>query len=257
MIGVFIVCINREYDQFLQPLITSLDKYFLPEKGKEVYYAITTDESNIITTIETNRPVLFKLTPNKQWPMPTLLRFKYFNYFINSIDSFTHETSHYYYIDVDAYLVSQVNLEDIDAQLTFVQHCGFVGRPGTFENRPERFFYINDAEKNKIYLGGGFFGGQKAYFWKMSLFLERMIDEAIRAEKIPIHNDESAINWYYHNFQNIQPGMRILTPAFHYPEPPNDFYKILWQDAGLAIEPVIMLVDKFKNGNKTFNKLRS
>ncbi len=249
-IGLFIICTNQ-YHQFLPRLIESADKYFFPEH--EVVYLISSDNVEKIKAIagKTKRGIIHKAIAHEPWPMPTLKRFEYFDKLLCSTD--WAEFTNFFYIDVDAWFAAPVEKNILENNLIGVQHCGYVFNPGSFENRKEHIFYVDNSNHNKLYFGGGFFGGKAEAFKVMIEVLRPMIAQCINENKIPVWNDESALNWYFHNLPKYI-AVRSLLPAYHYPEPTFGHVEHIfdeWKKRNVSYNPIIMLAYKGSNFQRT------
>ena len=146
------------------------------------------------------------------WPYTTLLRFHYFLMVEVRIKG-----DYVYYMDVDARWVDK---PEVKGDLVGTRHCGFYfpehskGLP--IEKNPKSVFYGIEFKK---YYGGGFFGGRKDEFLKLSKWCRDHIEKDLKNEIIPVHNDETAMNaYFYHNPPTLE-----LSPDYHFPEDYKDY----------------------------------
>lgn len=206
-INLLIIATNK-YTEFLPGLIKSCEQFFCP--GKKVIYNIFTDKpyevrERFISLVEKTRIFQIEHLP---WPGATLYRFHFFKRYLDKIPG-----DYYFYIDADCLIKNTIFHQEIIGDRVGVQHCGFVGKRGSYEQRPTSAAYIGPDE-GSVYFGGGFWGFSKEEFPKV---IERAI-EIISTDAsngiTPEHNDESVLNRYFVD----NPPTRILTPSFHYPQ---------------------------------------
>lgn len=206
-VNLLIVATNK-YTQFLPALLRSLKNNFLV--GEDVTYCIFTDktfEAHEENIFYNNRMNLFHVD-HMPWPGPTLYRFHYFRSHKENLK----KANYFFYIDVDTLITSQITAEEIIGERVGTQHCGFVGKRGSYEGRPISRCYVAPNE-GEVYFGGGFWGFSQDEFWK---FIDKSIEMiAIDADNgiTPEWHDESVLNRY---FIDNKPT-KILTPSFHYP----------------------------------------
>lgn len=199
-IGLLIIATNK-YIEFLQPLITSADKWFL--NGQEVTYFIFTNQN---IEIETNRNVIKTNVEHKPWPWMTLGRYKIFtdnSEMLNKMD-------YLYYCDADMLFMGEVG-EEIFSDLVATQHHGYLGRRGTPETNPKSLACVYPNEDMQ-YFAGGFNGGSSKEYLKMSDKLSKNIDIDYQNDIIAIWHDESHMNRYY---IDNKPTL-ILNPSYCY-----------------------------------------
>ena len=205
-IGLLIIATNK-YTEFLQPLISSADSFFL--KNHEVTYCIF---SNKKIDLKTNRPTAYIDIEHKQWPWMTLGRYKIFSdnaLYLNKFD-------YIYYIDADMLFVSNVG-EEIFDELVVTQHPGYYKGGDWREIRPQSTACI-PIEKNIQYVAGGFNGGKASVFLNMANTLAKNIDIDYKNNIIAIWHDESHLNKYIAYYTK---SFKILTPSYCYGEHMN------------------------------------
>lgn len=183
-IGLLIIATNK-YIQFLQPLISSADNFFL--NNQDVTYYIFTDRD---IQIETSRKLCIINTEHKDWPWMTLGRYKIFTENYKELS----KMDYIYYCDVDMKFVSDVGNEIISDRVVTI-HPGFLGGRGTPEHRIESTAYIAPDE-NMTYYAGGFNGGSSEKFLEMSTILAERINQDLSRNIIAIWHDESHLNRY-------------------------------------------------------------
>lgn len=206
-IGLLIIATNR-YTEFLPQLISSADKFFLP--NHDVTYFIFTNKD---INIDSKRSVLRIHTEHKDWPWMTLGRYKIFA-------ENKHELSkmdYLYYCDADMKFVNEVG-DLILGDMVGTLHPGFYNDV-TLSNIA--------LEKNKLslaylppntienYYAGGFNGGSSHEFLRMSLEISKNIDlDLLENNIIAVWHDESHMNKYFFN----NPPTIKLPPSYCYPE---------------------------------------
>lgn len=199
-IGLLIIATNK-YIQFLQPLISGADKFFL--KNHEVTYFVFTNQD---INIESDRPVVKIETQHKNWPWMTLGRYKIFSENRKTLE----QMDYLYYIDADMLIVDEVG-DEILGELVVTQHPGYYDRRGTPEYRPESLAYI-PVFKEIQYFAGGFNGGSSQEYLRMAEVLNHNINLDCSRGIIAIWHDESHLNRYAADYSNLT----ILSPSYCY-----------------------------------------
>jgi histo-blood group ABO system transferase len=198
-IGHLIIATNK-YTRFLQPLIDSADKFFL--KGHDVTYFIFTNQDDF--QIKTNRNVVIIHIEHEEWPMITLLRYKFFS----ENSSLLEKMDYLYYTDADMLFIDDVGSEVLSERVV-TQHMGYYGRRGTPETRPESTACVYSTEQMQ-YFAGGFNGGISKEFLKMSNILNKNIQIDYNKGIIAVWHDESHLNRYAID----NPPTKILDPGY-------------------------------------------
>jgi len=202
-IGLLIIATNK-YIKFLQNLISSADKWFLPDQ--QVTYFVFSDQS---VSINSKRPVSIIPTEHKPWPWMTLGRY---HIFLNSSDTLN-KFDYLYYCDVDMLFFDTVGNE-ILSSLVATQHPLYAGRRGTPETRPESTAYIPE-DVTMQYFAGGFNGGESTEYLKMAKVISNNIDTDLNKNSmIAVWHDESHLNRY---FVDNKPS-KILDSSYCFPE---------------------------------------
>ena len=204
-IGLLIISTNK-YIRFLQPLITSADKFLL--KNQEVTYFVFTNED---VELFTERNVVKINVEHKDWPWMTLGRYKIFNESRKELS----EMDYLFYSDADMKFVSEVG-DEIISERVATQHPGFYGSKGTPETNPNSLAYIDPNDQNQ-YFAGGFNGGTSEEYLKMAKNLADNIDIDFKNGIIAKWHDESHMNRYF--FDNTP--TKILNPSYCYGESMN------------------------------------
>lgn len=183
-IGMLVIATNK-YTQFLQPLISSADEFFL--KNQEVTYFVFTNKD---IEIESNRSVVKIDVEHKEWPWMTLGRYKIFT---ESSDKLS-EMDYLYYCDADMRFVGDVG-DEILSERVATQHPGYYDRRGTPETNPLSLACVYDHEEMQ-YFAGGFNGGTSNEYLKMANHISNNIDIDYSKGLIAIWHDESHLNRY-------------------------------------------------------------
>ena len=204
-VGLLIIATNK-YTQFLQPLIESADKYFLP--NQEVTYFVFTNKD---IDINTNRNIVKIDVEHKEWPWMTLGRYKIFSENSESLSNM----DYLYYCDVDMKFVDVVG-DEILSDRVATQHPGYYGTRGTPETNPKSLACVYPNEEMQ-YFAGGFNGGSSEEYLKMSKTISNNIDIDYSNGIIAIWHDESHMNRY---FIDNKPT-KILSPSYCYGESMN------------------------------------
>lgn len=204
-IGLLIIATNK-YTQFLQPLISSADEFFLD--GHDITYFIFTNES---LNLESSRKIIEIKIDHKPWPWMTLGRYDIFS----NNEEVLSTMDYLFYCDVDMRFVDVVG-DEILSDRVATQHPGFYDRRGTPENRPQSLAFVSDST-NMQYFAGGFNGGTSAEYLKMANVISKNIDIDFQNGIIAIWHDESHMNRYFIN----NPPSKILSPSYCYAESTN------------------------------------
>ena len=214
-----IIIATHKYKRFLQPLITSADRFFIPE-GRVTYF-IYTDE---VVPLHSRREIMYIRTKHRPWPEMTLGRYTLFC----DHESVLSQMGHLYYCDADMIFVDRVG-EEILGDLVATQHPWYCGQRGTPETDPASLACIRDDEQME-YFCGAFLGGSTSSFLKMS----RLLSDNIKADRkrgiIALWHDESHMNRYMID----HPPSLILSPAYCYHH----------NDAIRHLRPKLKVVDK-------------
>lgn len=191
-VGILLIATGK-YDQFVQPLILALDKYFLPDRPLTVFlFTDAISPENTIEFISTQRVQIkpYRI-PSYKFPQATLYRYKIFT----SIGKDAYKVcSHLFYMDVDMGIVAPVG-EEILAPITAVRHPGFYNDGGSWGNDAQSLAYTA-PEKRKHYYAGGFQGGSLDHYWAIMTLLAHRISQDEANGVMAEWHDESHWNWY-------------------------------------------------------------
>jgi histo-blood group ABO system transferase len=215
-IGLLLIATGR-YDQFVQPLIDSARKFFF--KDYNVTYFLFTDSGKW----NNEKDIVVTFMPHEPFPAPTLKRYETFD---KNRELFV-DADYLFYCDVDMLFAGEVG-EEILAERVATIHPGFMGGRGTPETRRESLACVLEGE-DMIYFAGGFNGGSREEFLKMSKELSENIQADADHNITAIWHDESHMNRYFID----NPPVKILSPSYCYPES--------WD---LPLEKKILALDK-------------
>jgi hypothetical protein len=223
-----VVCLiaTNKYKQFVNPLLESIDKYFLVNHEIEVNLFI--DEVNYRCFISDRVSVVKHKIFSYGFPAATLFRYE----IMTSID---YQCDYIYYLDVD-YIINDFVDEDIFGNIVAVLHPGFsIVGGGSWCTDKESNAYTY-PENRRQYFCGGTSGGAYDYYYPLMKRLKREIEDdenrGVRAE----WNDESHLNKTLSELKSF----KILDSSYCMPEPIH--LRKLWEIDHLT--PKILALDK-------------
>jgi histo-blood group ABO system transferase len=176
-------------------------------------------------------PTFLMLQGRTGWPAATMQRY---HVIVDEADRFA-DASHVFHIDADMLFVAPVGRE-ILGSLVGTTHPGYVGRRGTFEERPESAAYVAPGE-GRIYYCGGFVGGERGQFLRLAEAIRDGVDEDARKGIVALWHDESHLNRY---FVQHRPGL-TLSPSYCYPANDSQYVRRIWSK---RYEPRIVALNK-------------
>lgn len=226
-VALLIVATGKYFDLFLEPLIRSAEEFFL--KDCDVTYCVFSDSKTKWRPSKT-RPFSVYPVKHAPWPHATLKRFHFFKEHKERLHA-----DYFCYVDVDTLFKGEIR-SDILSERTAVRHCGFIGKRGTYETRPESTACVGPNEGSRYY-GGGFWCFSRDEFWKLVQKATWMIDTDEMNGVVPVYHDESVLNRYLIDNTPI----KALSPSYHYPESKTEYYKNIWKR---DYECKILLLDK-------------
>ena len=202
-IGLLIIATNK-YISFLDNLLSSADEYFLQDQNVE-YFVFTNHDA---IEIKSKRKINLIKIEHEPWPWMTLGRYKIFSSNATCFEGM----DYLFYCDADMKFCNTVGTEILSDRVA-TQHPGFCGGRGTPETNPRSLACVHHFE-NMQYLAGGFNGGTKKEYLKMSEKLSKNIEKDLENNIIAIWHDESHINRYFID----NPPTKILDPGYCYGE---------------------------------------
>lgn len=201
--SIALLCLStgQAYWQFISPFLHSA-RTFLPP---HIPYLFTDCRKDFGIPQKTTNP--------EGYPLTTLHRYRTFLQIREQLDRY----DHVFYSDIDDLFVSPIEADDICCDgITAVSHAGFHhGDPKcrTYERRPQSTACISTL--GDCYYAGGFIGGSHDAFLAMAEAIVKNVDIDEKNGVLAEWHDESHLNRYLLD----HPPARVLTPAYHYPEP--------------------------------------
>lgn len=209
-IGLLVIATGK-YKIFLENLIKSADLFFLNEHN--VTYYLFVDE---IVDIKSNRKIEQIIIEHREWPYPTLLRYKHFSDNNEKLS----ENDYLYYVDSDMIFENIVG-EEIFGDIVSVVHPWFIGNRGTPEDDKKSLAYIPN-NVNFQYMAGAFFGGKSECILNMFSFISKQIEIDLSRNVIAKWHDESHSNKFF-----ILYTTKVLSPEYCYNKSSCSIYKEL------------------------------
>jgi hypothetical protein len=224
-VGIFSIATGK-YTQFLDKLYRSIENNFLTEHSK--VYVIFTDNASNVSEITSNLGLdteIFEIQ-RKGFPGDTLYRY---HHFVSSKERLMKRGENcpkaLFYMDVDMLVADNVGDEVLPSNhktIIATAHPGYYNRPGhnplgTPETRSNSTAFIPNDRRRPCYWAGGFNGGEFDAFMTMSQITKDRIDIDDRNGIVAVWHDESHLNCYLSEKQNLQ-LIKTLTPAYCYPE---------------------------------------
>jgi histo-blood group ABO system transferase len=201
-VGLLVMATGR-YTCFLEKLLTSAEKYFLPNHNRT--YFIFTDGQV---------PALANVVRIEQkrlgWPYDTLMRF---GVYLNA-EPYFEDIDYLFACDADMVFVDRVG-DEILADLVGTKHPGFClprQRHDDYERNSASTAYVAPGEGHH-YFAGGFYGGSRAEFLKLIFVCYINILQDLAHNIIVQWHDESHLNRYF-----IDNPPLVLPASYCYPE---------------------------------------
>jgi histo-blood group ABO system transferase len=201
-VGLLVVATGK-YVQFVQPLIDSAERFFLPDCKKT--YFIFTDHIERVSKADNVVPVFQK---RLGWPYDTMMRC---HMYVQHQELYN-DLDYMFACDADMRFVDTVG-DEILSDIVATQHPGFVGRRGSYETNQNSLAYVAPDEGG-CYFAGGFYGGLRQEFIILNQTLYERIKIDLDKGIMPVWHDESHLNRY---FIEVKPT-KILSPSYCYPE---------------------------------------
>jgi histo-blood group ABO system transferase len=194
---------TNNYIQFVERLLTDVEKYFL--KGSEIQCLLFTDQE-----IETSDNIKVSYIEHKPWPEPAMKKYNY----INSESQYLKTFDYIYLFDADVAIVDEVGPEVLDDSIGVLHPYKILEDKSTYpyEKRKESTAYVEDKEHDKYY-AAAFVGGKSSTFLKMAEVISERVETDERNGIIAKWHDESHLNKYF----NENPPTD-LSPSYMFPE---------------------------------------
>jgi hypothetical protein len=204
-IAILTIATNN-YKDFLNPLIESIQKNFLPSNQKDIF--VFADEDTLSYKYSN---IIFNKIQHEQWPFITLKRFNYFSKVLEKLINYDMVI----YFDVDLEVIKNISKFPI-CDLFGVMHPGIYayGHMWDIETNPKSTAYISPENKG-IYHQGCFWGGSSIEICKMIDKLNNNIEIDLSNNIIAKWHDESHLNHYLFNNKN---KVFTISSSFCYPE---------------------------------------
>lgn len=196
---VNIIATNK-YIEFVQPLVDSLDKYFLIDHKLTVN--VFSDSKGIKGTERVS--VIEHTIPAYKFPEATLLRY-------HIMTSITYDTDYIFYLDADM-LINDFVGDEILGDLVAVRHPGYFHGGGSWEDNHKSEACVSNRTK---YFAGGFQGGDSFSYLTAMRFMRVLIDNDKKNGITPIWHDESVWNKYLLDYVG---KWHELNPSYCMPE---------------------------------------
>lgn len=232
-IGILLICTGR-YISFFQPLVDSINKYFLKNHDIKIY--LFTDSSEKYDNIYVTK------IPRQGFPGDTYYRY---HYFLCLKEKLMAETDILYYLDVDSRIVYNITdtiLPTEETPLIGTLHPGFYKIKnriyGTPETNKASKAYIDPNLKRVGYICGGFQGGKTKQFLDAIEIIKNNIDADDKKFIKANWNDESHWNHYYVYHQS---QFKLLAPSYMFPESWRNRINLS------GLQPKILALDKNHN----------
>jgi hypothetical protein len=205
-VGIFCLA-NGPYSIFIDNIIESSEKYFLPSYEKE-YFIIT--DSPFSNSTRDNVTVIYK--KRNGWPLDCILRPQY-SY---ELESTTRHLDYIYFFNANTSIYSEVGEEVLpdESNLVGVEHPCFTHRLNnifTYDRNPASKAYIEEG-KGTIYYQACFWGGTTKAFMELSKAITEWANEDLVNKVEPIWLDESYLNKYF-----LLNPPKTLPPTFAWP----------------------------------------
>ena len=205
-VGIFCLA-NGPYSIFIDNIIESSEKYFLPTYEKE-YFIIT--DSPFSSSTRDNVTVIYK--ERNGWPLDCILRPQY-SY---ELESTTRHLDYIYFFNANTSIYSEVGEEVLpdESNLVGVEHPCFTHRLNnifTYDRNPASKAYIEQG-KGTIYYQACFWGGTTKAFMELSRVITEWANEDLVNKVEPVWLDESYLNKYF-----LLNTPKTLPPTFAWP----------------------------------------
>lgn len=225
--ALILIATGKSYWQFIQPMIASADKYFVPH------------DTFLFTDCPKNFGVNQIRCNNLGYPRATLKRY----HILLTQKEWLSYYDYIFYVDIDAIFVSPVGSEIFSYGLTATRHAGFQDDDfdAYLETDPRSTAF---APKLQHYYCGGFNGGTSGSFLNMAETIAANVDKDTQNGILAKWHDESHLN----RFLVDHPPSKILSHAYCYPEGTDitkEHYKQRWGKAwGEDVQARIIVLDK-------------
>lgn len=235
-----------KYIDFWDGFYENMEKYFLPSVPKTYFIFTDAKDKNFPGNVEVVEQEQLK------WPMITLKRFHFFNSIKNKLKDF----DYIYFVNGTMRPQKLINKEILptdEQKMVFTIHPLYkdIHNKSLFgyDRNKMSSAYIDNIDGDE-YIMGGFFGGRKDDFLKMSEILQNNIDKDLENNIIALWHDESHLNRYLVDLKKQGETPLILPTNFTWPEDEKlqKIYPFLQENK----EPNMIILDKDKFGGKDY-----
>ncbi|MDP9223542.1 MAG: hypothetical protein M3P18_06745 [Actinomycetota bacterium] len=205
------VASGERYVRYARRMLKSAGDYFLRDTRAE--------------------PTFLMLEGRQAWPAATMHRY----HVIVEQAARLADAAYIFHIDADMRFVAPVGVEVL-APLVATAHPGYVGRRGTFEERPESAAYVAPGEGSTYYCGG-FLGGERSEFLRLAEAISTRVEADAQRGITAVWHDESHLNRYLVD----RPPDVTLSPSYCYPGDDENYIRQIWPE---RYEPKIVALEK-------------
>lgn len=197
-IAVLYIGIGK-YIEFWNEFYQTAEENFLPQTEKE--YFIFTDRTEAVNQ-EINIHVIYQKSLG--WPYNTLKRFHFFKGIKGQWENF----DYIYFFNANVSFAARIS-EDIlpDANgVVVIEHPGYHGKKKAklpYEAKKESLAYVPLSKRN-IYVQGAVIGGGNKAFMELVDTIDNMTEQDLEKGIIPIWHDESYLNRYILDRENVK-----------------------------------------------------
>ena len=220
------------YVVFWEGFYKSAEQYFLP--GCEKHYFVYTDKKNLYASNSSNITILYQ--EDMGWPFNTMKRFAMFKRCERELTKF----DYVFFVNGNAEFKQVINESFINYKkdLITIVHPGMSNTKidkVPYERREESNAFVKTGKGN-YYVQGAFIGGKSDAFIKMIDELDILIEEDLKNGIIAVWHDESFLNKYIIDRNDVQIAGRQY---------------LYYEEVVFPWKPFILLRDKSKYIEKT------
>lgn len=209
-IAILYICTGK-YSVFWKDFYLSAENFLLKDFNK--HYFVFTDDEELKRNSNKNITVIHQ--DQLGWPYDTLKRFHMFSLVIDELKKF----DFIFFINANTEILTTIGTEilpDNENQLVACLHPGYHNSHLSkfpYEKNKKSLAYLPKKE-GKYYFAGGLNGGTSNSYIKLITELKNNIDKDLLTGTIAVWHDESHINKYLSNYNDI----KILDSGYLFPE---------------------------------------
>ena len=184
------------------------------------------------------RNIQFRILDGKEGPWPTGTMYRH-HAIMEHAERGELDFDFLFMSDADMAMVGTVGAEILGDGVTATLHPGYVGMPNDlfpYERRPESSAMVLPGEGTQYYCGG-FIGGQRDAFLRLSERVANGVDKDVAAGTWPCWHDESLANRYLID----NPPAVVLDPRYCCPADSSWYRSALWAEDYSADARIIAL----------------